>query len=98
TTVIRKPLRPLPRDEARATSIRLCRSWPVLDLTVRTYLDAVRGVTEHRLAYWDALVWATARQNNIPYILTEDQQHGRLVEDVRYFDPFAPGFDMAMLS
>lgn len=98
TNVTRKPLEPLTPEEARLTALRLYRSWPVLDLTSRMFVDAVRGVTEHKLSYWDALLWATAQEERVPFILTEDQQHLRLVEDVRYLNPFLPEFDMARLS
>jgi predicted nucleic acid-binding protein len=37
-------------------------------------------------------------QHRVPFIVTEDQQHGRLVGGVRYLDPFAPDFDLAQLS
>ena len=97
TNVTRKPLVPLTLDQARDTSIRMSRSWRVLDVSLRTHLDAVRGVAQYQLSYWDALVWATARQSNVPSIVTEDQEHGRLIEDIRYINPFAINFDMALL-
>jgi predicted nucleic acid-binding protein len=95
--VTRKPNRPLTPDQARRTSIRLCRSWPVMEPTVRTYLDAVRGVVEHQMAFWDAMIWASARENGISYVLTEDQEHGRLIEDVRYINPFVDRFELERL-
>jgi predicted nucleic acid-binding protein len=98
TNITRKPLKPLTVEEAQATALRYCRSWPVLDLTDRTFLDAVGAVAQHRLSFWDALIWGTAMQNRLPYILTEDQQHGRLVGGVRYLNPFDPSFDLAQLS
>jgi predicted nucleic acid-binding protein len=69
----------------------------VLDLTVRTYLDAVAGVAQYKMSYWDALVWATAKQSGVPNIITEDQTHGRLIDNVRYFNPFNADFDIARL-
>lgn len=96
--VTRKPLRQLTNAQARASAIRLCRSWPVLDLDLRIYFEAIKAVPEHSLSYGDALLWATARQNRVSYILTEDQQHGRLIDEVRYFDPFHPSFNVDMLS
>jgi predicted nucleic acid-binding protein len=63
-----------------------------------THLRATQGVKDHTLSYWDAVLWATASENFVPFILTEDQQHGRLVDDVRYLDPFAPDFDIRILS
>lgn len=98
TNVIRKPAQPLSREEAHHAAVRFCRSWTVLDLTRRIHLDALRAVSDHKVSYWDALIWATARDNSVPNILTEDQQHGRLIEDVRYFNPFAAEFDLSLLS
>ena len=98
TNITRKPRVPLTSEQARDTSIRLCRSWHVLDLTVRTHLDAIAGVAQHGMSYWDALVWATAKQSGVPNIITEDQTHGRLIESVRYFNPFHLDFKMSLLS
>jgi predicted nucleic acid-binding protein len=96
--VTRKPVRRLTSAQARASLVRLCRSWQVLDIDVRIHFAAMRAVEEHVLSYWDAVVWATAAENRVPYILSEDQQHGRLVGEVRYFNPFDDRFDLAMLS
>jgi predicted nucleic acid-binding protein len=96
--VTRKPARPLTVDEARRSAQRFCRSWVVFGLTPFTHLEATAGVQEHVLSYWDALLWATAMENDVPFILTEDQQHGRLVDNVRYLDPFRDDFDLAALS
>ena len=96
--VTRKPVNPLTVDEARQSTQRLHRAWKVFDLTPETHLRATAGVQEHVLSYWDALLWATAMENSVPFVLTEDQQHQRLVENVRYLDPFATDFDMTILS
>jgi predicted nucleic acid-binding protein len=98
TNVTRKPLIPLTPDQARDSSIRYVRSWHVLDLTDRTFLDAVQAVQSHRMAYWDALIWATASQHSVANILTEDQQDGRLIGPIRYMDPFSPSFDLSRLD
>ena len=96
--VTRKPLVPLTIEQARLSSVRLCRSWPVLDVTARAYLDALLGVSLYQLSFWDALVWATARDAEIGNIVTEDQEHLRLVGDVRYYNPFDRQFDLSMLG
>jgi predicted nucleic acid-binding protein len=96
--ITRKPAVPLSTDEARAVSIRYARSWPVFDLTLRTYLEAIRGVPQHSLSYFDALIWATALQNGVPNVITEDQQHGRVIDGVRFYNPFDERFDVGMLS
>jgi predicted nucleic acid-binding protein len=93
----RKPTPPLSPEEAGALVTIYSRTWPVLDLTLSVTLEAVRGVREYRLAYWDALVWASARLNNIPTLLTEDGPTGATIEGVRWVNPFADGFDLSAL-
>jgi predicted nucleic acid-binding protein len=60
--------------------------------------EAVRGVHAHQLPYYDALIWATARLNQITNVITEDGQHNRLIEGIRYLNPFDPGFDLQLLQ
>jgi predicted nucleic acid-binding protein len=88
----------MPRDTAEATVRNFLRSWPIFDVTPMHVYEAVRGVREHRLSYYDALIWATARLNGVPHLLSEDGQDGRYLEGVRYLNPFAPDFDVAQLS
>lgn len=40
------------------------------------------------LSFWDALVWATAHANKIDVVYTEDFTHDRVVDGVRFVDPF----------
>jgi predicted nucleic acid-binding protein len=68
------------------------RSWPVLELTPMIVLEAVRGVCDHKLAYWDSQLWATARLNQIRIILGEDFNVGAVLEGVRFVNPFATDF------
>ncbi|MBI3513491.1 MAG: PIN domain-containing protein [Proteobacteria bacterium] len=48
-------------------------------------LDAVRI---HGLQFWDAMLWATARRIGVRHLLTEDLQDGRLLDGVRFVNPF----------
>ena len=52
--------------------------------------DAMSVVDEHRLSFWDALLWATARQAGCSAIVSEDMQHGRRLGGVEFVNPFAP--------
>lgn len=52
--------------------------------------DAMSAVDEHRLSFWDALLWATARQAGCSAIVSEDMQHGRRLGGVEFVNPFAP--------
>jgi predicted nucleic acid-binding protein len=65
---------------------------PVLPLTAPITLEAVRGVQQHKLAYFDAQIWACAKLNQVPIILSQDFNIGATLEGVTFLDPFAAGF------
>ena len=54
---------------------------------------AMRAVTEHRLSFWDAMLWATVRRAGGRLLISEDFQDGRILEGVRFLNPFAPHND-----
>ena len=85
---------PLTAAEAFEQVAMFAASWTVLDLTPQIVLEATRGVRDHRLAYYDAQIWAVARLNQIPIIFSEDFQAGQILEGVRFVDPFAGTFDV----
>jgi predicted nucleic acid-binding protein len=97
-TVTRRILPPLTQAEAERSVTNYARSWPVHDITWAGVLEAVRGVRRHRLPYWDSLIWATAKLNGVPNVLSEDFSHGALVDGVRFLNPFSESFDLAALA
>ncbi len=84
----------LKRAAAAKQVERLVVSWPVLDLTPAVLVEACRGVTQRRLTYFDAQLWATARLNQIPAIFSEDFASGSILDGVRFVNPFAVGFSL----
>ncbi len=94
----RKVQPPLMFAEAERMLSDLDRSWPVYDITSTTVLEAIRAVQRHQFAYWDALVWATAKLHGIPNVLTEDRPSSGLIEGVRFIDPFDRSFELARLD
>jgi predicted nucleic acid-binding protein len=84
--------------EARKQVERLARVWPVFDITPFIVLEAMRGVCDHQMAYWDAQIWATARLNQIPVVFSEDFNSGAVVEGVRFVNPFADDFSLSAWS
>lgn len=70
----------------------LARAWPVFDVTPQIVLEGIRGVREHRFSFWDAQIWAVARLNQVPVVLSEDFNPGAVVEGVRFVNPFAGDF------
>jgi predicted nucleic acid-binding protein len=50
-------------------------------------LDAVKT---HRLAFWDAMLWAAAQRAGVRHLLTEDLQDGFELTGVKFVNPFEP--------
>jgi predicted nucleic acid-binding protein len=92
TARLRPPLLP---HEAHALVIRYQQSWPVADLTVTAIIEALRAMHQHHMQFWDAVVWATARQQGVFVVLSEDLPPTATIEGVRFVDPFAAGFQLA---
>ena len=89
----RKIRPPLPEVRAERSVTNWTRSWPVFELTPAIVLEAIRGTQRHGLPYWDALIWATAKLNGVPTVLSEDFSDGSLIEGVRFLNPFRPALD-----
>jgi predicted nucleic acid-binding protein len=67
---------------------------PTFPLTQSIVLAAARGVRDHSLSYYDAQIWASAMINDIRVVFSEDFSDGRIVEGVRFVNPFAETFDL----
>jgi predicted nucleic acid-binding protein len=78
---------PLARHEAREI-VELYAAWPVVLLDPTLILGATRLEEEHQLSFWDALILEAARVAGAERLLTEDLQHGRVIEGVRIENPF----------
>lgn len=53
--------------------------------------EAMAAHREHRLAFWDAMLWATAREAGCRVLLSEDFQDGQSIGGVRFVNPFLGG-------
>jgi predicted nucleic acid-binding protein len=89
---------PLTRHEAQAQVERLSAAFRVVDLTPLVVIEGCRGSADHGLSFWDTLIWSAAKLNQVPIILTEDAEHGRMLEGIRYLNPFDPTFELASLE
>ena len=82
----------LSADEIMAKINDWQNAFPVFNLTPQIVLEATRGVRDHKLSYYDAQIWASARLNQVPVIFTEDFQDGQTLEGIRFINPFADEF------
>jgi predicted nucleic acid-binding protein len=76
-----------------ATAIRtIVEAWlavlPVQAADESDLLPALEAVRDHRLPFWDALLWASAQRAGVRHILSEDFQDGFALQDVTFINPF----------
>lgn len=77
--------------------VDLGRAAPVLQYDRHDLVVAAMGSQLYAMSFWDALLWATVKHNGVGLIISEDCHDGRVIEGVRFADPFVPGFDIDAL-
>jgi predicted nucleic acid-binding protein len=82
--------RKLPAGTARAKLDDLRTRLPVATAAPADLDRAIWATMTHRLAFWDAMLWATAERVGCSLLLTEDGHDGRRLEGITFVNPFAP--------
>ena len=85
--VTRKMPKPITPVQARGIIINYF-SWKVESIESHTILSASEIEEKYVLSFWDSLIIATASQSNAAKILTEDLNHGQVIEGVLIENPF----------
>ena len=62
--------------------------WVLAPTSAMTVLSALRLRQSHQLSPWDALIVAAALEANCERLLTEDLQHGQIIEGLEIVNPF----------
>ena len=80
---------PLPLD--RPTTRRILRnyfSWEVVINDPSVILQASEIEETYQISFWDALIISAAFSKNAATILTEDLNHGQVIEGIEINNPF----------
>src|SRR5215210_5240221 len=94
-----RKLEPRPEPKAVRREVeRLMLAFPVLPLTGPVVLEALRGVGEHQLSYYDAQIWAVARLGQVNVVLSEAFNSGAVLDGVSFTDPLDFAFDLVTLG
>ena len=75
-------------DDLRATIDAWRAVLPVQGTEDGDLSAALDAVKKHRLAFWDAMLWAAAQRAGIRYLLSEDLQDGFELQGVTFVNPF----------
>lgn len=75
-------------DQVADHVLALTRAFPVVPVTAAVVGEALRGVRDHGLSFYDAQMWAAARLNDAEFLVTEDMASGATLDGVTIIDPF----------
>lgn len=78
-----------PLADIRLYKSRIERAFSALLVTEFVVDEALRGVEKYKLPFYDAHIWAVARMNQIPRLLTEDFAIGTVLDGVEFINPLA---------
>lgn len=84
--VLMRKLRPM--DIIRSDISVLENTWQIVAPDAKTVSPALTGAAEYQMSFWDAMLWAVAKQHRVTTILSEDGPTGSTVGDVFYRSPF----------
>ena len=80
---------PVPLD--KPTTRRILRnyfSWDIVINDPSVILQASEIEETHKISFWDALIVSAAFSKNAATILTEDLNHGQVIEGIEINNPF----------
>jgi predicted nucleic acid-binding protein len=78
----------IPVEDIRTTVDAWRAVLPVQAVDNSDLSAALEAVRVHRLAFWDAMLWASAQRAGVRHLLTEDMQDGFTLQGVTFIDPF----------
>ncbi len=87
--VTRKIERPISTSQARKIIGEFITNWEVYEPSASTLLLALDIAEEYKLNFWDSLIVAAAKGSKAVAIYSEDFQHDRVIEGIRFINPFS---------
>jgi predicted nucleic acid-binding protein len=78
----------IPINKIRRTLDAWCAVLPIQSAETEDLLMALEAVRVHRLASWDAMLWASAQRAGVKHLLTEDFQDGFVLQGVTFVNAF----------
>lgn len=85
--VTQKIEKPISSDEAKKIIEDYITAWEIVEPTTKTLLAAINN--KYQLHFWDAMIFAAAKEAGAKIIYSEDFQHDREIEGIRFANPFS---------
>jgi predicted nucleic acid-binding protein len=74
--------------EAEQYLVTVLRPLLAIHSSPAIYLEALRVAEKHRTSWYDSLIVAAALEDGCEKLLSEDLQHGRIIDGLRIENPF----------
>lgn len=89
-SVATRPMKPPAFGHAEASRVvnLIASAATVVPLTAALTFRALDALPIYGFSFWDALIWAAAKEHGVTVLYSEDFQHNRTVEGVRFVNPF----------
>lgn len=84
--VTRKKL--LPQNIALEIIEEWTTVFPVISAQPQTLARAIQANRRRQIPFWDAMLWATAKEAGVTVLFSEDFQQGQTMDGVRFCNPF----------
>jgi predicted nucleic acid-binding protein len=78
----------IPVEDVRRIVEAWCAVLPVQAADDNDLMVALETVRAHQLAFWGAMLWASAQRAGVRHLLTEDFQDGFALRGVTFVNPF----------
>jgi predicted nucleic acid-binding protein len=78
----------IPVEDIRRIIDAWCAVLPVQAADIGDLSAALEAVRAHRLAFWDAMLWASAQRAGVRHLITEDFRDGFALQGVTFINPF----------
>jgi predicted nucleic acid-binding protein len=70
-------------------------NFKVLEVNSLIIKETMRAVSQYHMSYWDAQIWASAKLNQVPFVISEDVPGQNPLETVTYLNPFVTDFNIS---
>lgn len=86
--VTQKVERPISSSEAKAIIEDYLSSWEIIEPRGDTLLSSIEATNKYNFHFWDAMIFAAAKEANVIRIYTENFQHNLEIEEIKFINPF----------
>jgi predicted nucleic acid-binding protein len=62
--------------------------FPVAGNSAHALVNAISAISEHKLSFWDSMIWAVAKEAGCSIVLSEDFQDGHRIGGILFCNPF----------